>query len=228
MPNSSHPDDFLKSLLSLGPRSQKVVILEALHEICRLQHSIPNPTMRDFSIPSIGQLCEAKDLFKARILYNAASRDYVALIKAWETFSGSSRAKVPKAKAQYSLGENAFLMKIDDFAIRQRVQAIISERDYLLKQVNVMKSQSKVIINQRPLGATIAKGRVDAVLVETRSRLTASERDALRQAVSEEALGKNGFAIGDAGSVISEKTRRIIFDPGFVTGISRILGEDVG
>lgn len=151
MTNDTHPDAILSSLLSLGPRSHKAAILQKLHEICRLQYAIPNPALRDFSIANIGKLCEAQDLFKGRILYNESSKDYVSLIKAWEVFSGSYRVSVRKNKDFEPSPENAFLLKIDDFAIRQRMQAIIAERDNLRKQLSVLKSQSNFVIDQRPL-----------------------------------------------------------------------------
>lgn len=217
-----HPDDVLKALLEKGHKSNKVANLKAVHEICAAQYNAQNHALRDFTLGSIGRLCEAKDVIKGRALYNAASADYVTLINAWAAFSGPSSVKPPKREPAIS-SSHAYLLRIEDPAIRSIMQATISERDKLKQQVNILKSQTKVVIDQRPLGATIATNSKNVVLLEVNARLTDSEREALRKAISKEFLADEGWTMGEDGEVLSNG--RMLYDPGYIGSIRKMLAE---
>ena len=217
-----HPDEVLKALLEKGHRSHKVAKLKAVQEICAAQYNAQNHALRDFTLASIGRLCEAKDVIKARMLYNASSADYVTLITAWAAFSGPSSVKPPKREPAVP-SSHAYLMRIEDPAIRSIMQAIISERDKLKQQVNILKSQTKVVINQQPLGATLAKSSKNVILLEVNARLTDSERTALRKAVSKEFLDDEGLSLGADGEVLANG--RMLYDPGYYGAIRKVLDE---
>lgn len=220
---SIHPDEVLSAMLEKGPRSQKAANLKALHEICAAQHSLKNQAVRDFSLSAIGRACVEKGIFEqARVLYNAASADYVALIKAWAAFSGTSSIKPPKKGVTPPAG-HAYLMRIEDPAVRSIMQSIIVERDKLKAQVTLLKSQSQVVVNQRPLGATIAPGNEGVPAIEIGSQLTDSERDALRHAISKNLLSEEGWVLGQDGE-INTTHGRPLFQPGFATAIRKIIG----
>lgn len=105
---SVHPDEVLRALLDKGPRSQKAAHLKALHSICASQYAIKNQAMRDFSLPTIGRVCEVNGILKGRVLYNAASKDYVELIKAWASYSGTPDIKLPKKISNHRQGTLTF------------------------------------------------------------------------------------------------------------------------
>lgn len=216
-----HPDAVLGALLDKGPRSHKVANLKALHGICASQHAIKTQAVRDFSLSAIGRLCEEKGLFKARVLYNAASEDYVTLIKAWAAYSGTPNIKPPKKEIAPPAG-HAYLMRIEDPAVRSIMQSVIIERDKLKAQLALLKSKSSIVVNQRPLGATIAPGDEGVPVLEIGAQLTDSERDALQQAISKTFLADQGWEIGQDGDVITT-TGRTLFEPGFVTAIHKVL-----
>lgn len=218
---SVHPDEVLRALLEKGPRSQKAANLNALHSICASQHAIKNQAVRDFSLPAIGRLCEEKGIFKWRVLYNAASEDYVALIKAWAAYSGTPGIKPPKKDIAPPVG-HAYLMRIDDPAIRSIMQSVIVERDKLKSQLALLKSKSQIIVNQRPLGATIAPGDSSIPILEISAQLTDSERDALRRAISAEFLADQGWSLGSSGEIITER-QRVLYDPGYESAIKKVL-----
>jgi hypothetical protein len=50
------------------------------------------------------------------------------------------------------LASHEYLMRIEDPAIRSIMQAIIAERDKLKAQLNVLKANTQVTVDRRPLG----------------------------------------------------------------------------
>lgn len=217
-----HPDTVLEALLAKGPRSNKTANLRALHEICSRQYNTLNESIRDYSLPCIGRLCEAQGVFKARVLYNAASADYVALISAWAAYSGPASVKAPKPPK--ALASHEYLMRIEDPAIRQLMQTAISERDNLRAQVNLLKSQTTVVIDKRPLGVNFSQEKGSTPILEPKARLTGSEREALEKAIAIDRLSRIGCAIGSRGE-IKDRDGRTLFEVGFVDAVRKILGE---
>ncbi|BDU71421.1 gamma-mobile-trio protein GmtX [Mesoterricola silvestris] len=212
-----HPEDVLAALLAKGPRAQVQRTLNRIHEICRKQHETGS---RDFSLATIGRLCEQQGIFKGRILYNVTSRDYKDLILAWGAYVGPPVAPPPKA-----LASHGYLMRIEDPAIRSIMQAIIAERDNLKAQVNHLKATRVETVDMRPIGATVVptpKGTPIAIL-EMAAQLTEPERDALKAAISPEFLGNEGWTEGERGEI--RKGKRVIYQFGYATAIRKILGK---
>lgn len=218
---SISPDEVLQTLLAKGPRSNKAMTLKALHEICREQYRRQNDYLRDFSLATIGRICESRGLFKARVLYNAASHDYVVLISSWATFSGTTPVKTVKEPRE--LHSHQYLMRIEDPALRSLMQAAIAERDDLRAKVNLLKSQMQITIDQRPLGVTLSKSTSPAAIWEVGARLTTSERQALEKSISNDFLAQEGWEIGAYGEITNQRGRTV-YDVGYVTAIRKILG----
>jgi hypothetical protein len=214
-----HPDVVLEALIDKGCRSNKLSNLQKLHAICRQQYQDQSESLRDFSLPAIGRLCEKQELFKARVLYNSASADYVALIAAWAAYSGPSSVKAPKEAKP--LASHEYLMRIEDPAIRSLMQSAISERDMLRAQVNLLKSQTQIIINNRPLGATITKESGSIPILEVKAQLSDSERAALEKAISKDFLDEEGWSEGTHGEI--KKGNRTLFEVGYASAIRKIL-----
>lgn len=213
-----HPNEVLEFLLAIGARSQRQGNLARLHEICRKQHSEGS---RDFSLPTIGRLCEKQGVMRSRTLYNAASKDYVTLINAWATYAGPSTPKPPKMLASHD-----YLVRIEDPAIRSIMQAIIAERDKLKAQLNTLKSNSHVIVDRRPLGASVVTkpGTDPLTVLVMNAQLTASERTALQKAISPEFLEHQGWREGSHGDILNDRGRTL-FDMGFARAIRKVLGD---
>lgn len=213
-----HPDAVLASLLDKGGRSNRRTNLAKMHELCRRKHAAGS---RDFSLPAIGRLAEAEGILKGRALYNAPSADYRALIEAWAMYAGPVAPKPPK-----TLVSHDYLMRIEDPAIRSIMQAIIAERDKLKAQLNVLKANTQVTVDRRPLGATIsASPGVEPVAVLALSaQLTPSEREALLKAVSAGYLEERGLKEGSHGEIVNERGRTV-FEVGFARAIRKILGS---
>jgi len=213
-----HPNDVLASLLEKGGRSNRRANLAKMHELCRKQHAAGS---RDFSLPAIGRLAEAEGILKGRALYNAPSADYRALIEAWAAYVGPAAPKQPKTLASHD-----YLMRIDDPAIRSIMQAIVAERDKLKAQLNVLKANTQVTVDRRPLGATIsaAPGTQPVAVLALSAQLTPSEREALQKAVSARYLEERGLKEGSHGEIVNERGRTV-FEVGFARAIRKVLGD---
>jgi hypothetical protein len=207
-----HPDSVLESLLAKGGRSHRQANLVKMHELCRRQHATGS---RDFSRAMIGRLAEADGIMKGRALYNAQSADYQTLIEARAAYAGPSAPKPQK-----TLASHEYLMRIEDPAIRSIMQAIIAERDKLKAQLNVLKSQTHVIVDRRPLGATVASspGGQPVAVLHMAAQLTPSEREALQKAISADYLEERD------GEIVNERGRTV-FEVGFARAVRKVLGS---
>ena len=212
-----HPDAVLESLLAKAERSNRRANLTKMHELCRKQHEAGS---RDFSVPTIGRLAEVEGIMKGRALYNAPSADYRALIEAWAAYAGP-----PAPKPIKTLASHDYLMRIEDPAIRSIMQAIIAERDKLKAQLNVLKANTQVTVDRRPLGATVssAPGAQPVAVLALATQLTPSQREALQKAVSADYLEERGLKEGSHGEIVNERGRTV-FEVGFASAIRKVLG----
>ena len=214
----THPDVVLRALLGKGSRAHRRHNLEKVHEICRKQYA---SGARDFSRSTIGRLCEEENVLKARVLYNAQSADYCAIITAWAAYAGPPAPKQPA-----TLASHEYLMRIPDPAIRFIMQSIIADRDKLQAQLNTMKSKAYITVDRRPLGATVVSNPVKgpAFVLEMKAQLTPSERDALQKATSPKFLSDEGWREGSNGEILNHLDRTL-FDVGFATAIRKVLAD---
>jgi hypothetical protein len=103
------------------------------------------------------------------------------------------------------------------------MQAIIAERDKLKAQLNVLKANTRVTVDRRPLGAAIAAAGAQPVTVLAPSaQLTPTEREALLKAVSADYLEERGLREGSHGEIVN-KQGRTVFDVGFARAIRKAL-----
>ncbi|AZC63934.1 gamma-mobile-trio protein GmtX [Pseudomonas chlororaphis] len=212
-----HPDAVLEALLAKGGRSNRRENLAKMHELCRKQRDAGS---RHFSLPVIGRLAEAAGIMKGRALYNAPSADYRALIEAWATYVGPAAPKSTKTLASHD-----YLLRIEDPAIRSIMQTIITERDKLKAQLNLLKANTQVTVDRRPLGAMVAAPGIPSVAVLALSaQLTPSEREALQKAVSPDYLEERGLTEGSHGEIVNERGRTM-FEVGFARAIRKILSD---
>lgn len=218
-----HPDDTLETLLAKQPRRDKAEKLRKLHEICTKHHA-QDRAVRDFTLASIGRLCKSQGVFKTeRTLYNAGSADYCTLINAWAIFCGSTSVRVTRQEPKLP-PEHRYLLKIEDYAIRGIMQGVVAQRDKFKQQLNILKSQVSITIDQRPLGAVLGNVSATTVLVGIKDQLTDSERSSLSRAISPHFLEGLGWQLGTDGEVYSANGT-LLFDPGFATAIRKIVGN---
>lgn len=218
-----HPDEVLKALLAKGNRRDKEEKLRKLHELCALEYGRHSHGARDLSLANMSKVAELQGLFKARTIYNSQSKDYSALITAWESYNGPKQSKQIKEQAAPA-SKHSFLKKIEDPAIRSLCQIALTERDKLKAELNLLKSKTEFVVDMRPLGAEIAKGAKNIAVIETSAQLTDSERAALVAAIDPKTLAQKRWRLGETGEVVDER-ERFVFMPGFATAIAKILGK---
>ena len=106
------------------------------------------------------------------------------------------------------------------------MQATTAERDKLRAQVNMLKDNTVVTVDRRPLGASVVpgdNGHTVAVLT-MEAQLTDSEREALEQAISPKFLRDQGWHEGPRGEIMTDKGRTV-FSVGYARAIRKILGD---
>lgn len=220
--DSVKPEDVLAALLAKGVRRDKAEKLYKLHDLCTLEHG-RRQGLRDLSLSNMSKVAESHGLFKARTIYNVQSEDYRILINAWCAFDGPNDSH--KIRKQSRPAEKyAFLQKIEDPAIRSLCHLSFIERDKIQAELNMLKSKVEVVVDMRPLGATIVKGACNVAVVELDAQLTDSERKALLSAIDSKSLSDRQWRLGKTGEIL-DRHDRFVFLPGFATAITKILGN---
>lgn len=213
MSSNNTPERVLESILDTGPRPQKARALRALHELCKAVYEI-GP--RDFSRSNIGKLCEEKGIMKARSLYTAGSVDHRKLIQAWADRAGP----IPPKVTDKSKPSEAYVKEISDPVLRMLVLRDLALLSRVTAELNLLKSQTTFVVDKRPLIENQNPHATSTAL----HALEAFELAALKKAISPESLRRRGWAITALGEVVSE-SGRTIFEPGFSTGLRKLLGE---
>lgn len=209
-----HPDELLEQLKAhANPRKQKN--LDLIHAVCREQHDRGS---RDFSVATISKIAQERGGPVKSTIHNKTGDDFKGLIKAWADHTGGVTRKVRK------ISENpiyAVLDRIPDPAVRAVMGAVLAENKKLRGEVNLLKANTEVVIEQRQATASQAKDMIQILPAFT--GLTETEKEALRYAVSEKFLHDEGWTQDDYGRVLNVKGRAI-YKVGYVAAIRKILG----
>ena len=218
-----HPDEVLAALKDGAP-PRKVRNLDILHKVCGEQRENGS---RDFSKGTIGRLCEKAGGVSQKTLYNSTSKDFITLLDAWVKFCDVTGRK-PTANVP-ALAQDDLLMRIADPAVRALVASGLSERNRLRAQLNLLKSQTQIVIDERALPG-YAHSAGDGSVVQVLSpleQLTETERAALTLSISPRKLDEHGLKEGENGEILNAKGR-VIFEMGFAHAVRKLLnvGQD--
>ena len=209
-----HPDELLEQLkANANPRKQKN--LDLIHAVCREQHDRGS---RDFSVATISKIAQERGGPVKSTIHNKTGDDFKGLIKAWADHTGGVTRKVRKVSDNPVY---AVLDKIPDPAVRAVMGAVLAENKKLRGEVNLLKANTEVVIDQRRATASPSKDMIQILPAFT--GLTESEKGALRHAVSEKFLHDEGWTHDDYGRVLNAKGRAI-YKVGYLTAISKIVG----
>jgi hypothetical protein len=201
------PQEIFEALCAKSRSALRLKNLEIIHNLCQAQSQGSN----DFSKSTIGRLSEAAGGISRRALYNAASGDFLILIRAWEQV-----AKKGGRPSHFVEISDGLLAKIDDAAIRALVQAVILQRDRLAAEVNLLKASSRLVVDRRPLPS----GTGDQV--PSAAGLTASEAEAVQRVLVPGFLVNEGWEEGRHGEVIVAATGRRLFQAGFLPALRKM------
>jgi NAD-specific glutamate dehydrogenase len=218
-----HPDIVREAILSVASHPAKRRNLELIHEVCNEREKAGN---KDFSLKAVGEAVEARGGIKVKALWNSQSSDYRKLIDAWQAYAGGPKLReLSKANPLDILTKN-----IADPATRIVVEKLISERNALRAEVNILKSQITLVIDRRPqrvesASAETADGSMTLEITKG-PKLNVLEREAVEHAISLEFWRGEGWQEEKNGRVVKdlgEGRTRTIFKPGFVSAIRKIL-----
>ncbi|MBA5639478.1 alpha/beta hydrolase [Duganella sp. LX20W] len=221
---NNHPDEVLKRLLDKSLRADKAEKLRRLHSLCEKEFERHSSGARDFSLANMSKVAESAGLFRARTIYNAQSVDYANLVKAWEAHNGTTNTRKNNKVVEPLKDKYDFLAKIEDQALRSLCRIAFSERDKLKAELNLLKSQTVVTVDMRPIGMHTRTSYVTADSNVKAIELSDSEHKALSAAIDPATLARKGWSIGEAGEIIDER-RRFVFNPGFATGLAKLLSK---
>jgi hypothetical protein len=218
-----HPDAVRHAMLSGSLHPAKRRNLNLIHTVCEERANLGG---KDFELKAIGEAVEARGGPKVKSLWNRQSVDYRKLIEAWQAYAGA-----PKLRELSKPGKSDSVTRhIPDPATRIVVEKLIAERRSLQSEVNILKAQTKFVIDRRPVIAPMpsphtAEGALTLEISEG-VRLNPLEREAIEHSISPEfwrAEGwkeeKNGRVVKDLG----EGRVRTIFKPGYVTAVQKFL-----
>jgi protein-disulfide isomerase-like protein with CxxC motif len=208
-----HPDELLKQLkANATPRKAKN--LDIIHAVCREQYERGST---DFSVATISKIAQELGGPVKSTIHNKTGDDFKGLIKAWADHTGGVTRKVRK------LNENpvyAVLDKIPDPAVRAVMGAVLAENKKLRGEVNLLKANTEVIIDQTQRISNAPKEIIQILPAST--GLTDSEKAALRHAISDKLMQEEGWSQDDYGRVLNHKGREI-FKVGYVSAIRKIV-----
>ena len=198
-------DQFEKIVSTLSGRKQKS--LKIIHEICQEQVERGS---KDFSVATIGLLSEKRGGPVTQTIRNKTGEEYRAVIELWKKECGADDV-VP---GQGVTGSWTDQIKEPDHKFLAKDLELKVKR---LQQENTMlRANANPIIDMRP--KTSPSKNVQKV------ELNDSERKALKHAISEEVFEHYGWSKGEKGQVFDERDK-VIFKPGYVTAIEKILSE---
>jgi hypothetical protein len=211
-----HPDDLLEHLkASVSPRKAKN--LDIVHAVCREQFERGS---KDYSVATIARLSVERGGPTAQTIHNKTGDDFKGLIAAWAKHTGGAVRKPRK------VNENpiyAVLDRIPDPAVRAVMGGVLAENRKLRGEVNLLKRQANIVIDQRPMVPASAQQQTIQIL-PTSHGLTESEKEALRHAISDKLMEVEGWQQDENGRILNAK-KRVIFKIGYVSAIRKILGS---
>ena len=218
-----HPDVVKEALLSTASHPTKRKNLDLIHEVCREREVQGN---KDFSLKAIAETVEARGGFKVKSLWNQQSADYRKLIEAWQAFAGAPKLRAI-AKAGFT---DALTRSITDPATRIIVEKLVRERNSLRTEVNILKSQTKIVIDRRPTtrpkALPVTSDGSMTLEVSNGPSFNTLELEALEHSISAALWHAEGWREEKNGRVVKELGEgrsRTIFKPGFVSAVRKML-----
>lgn len=229
-----HPDVVYNALASKPGRTERRNALAQIHDICKRRYQ---NGIADYSISSIGKVCEAEGILKARVLYNAASADYKVLIDTWSLYCVSHFAGTGLEKhgendeRDISRTLNQVLSRIEDSAVRAEVLSLVDERNHLrikLRLVEAANEALKLEISTREACERMPARQTRGRPPKNGSEWTLKPADlaALKKAISPEFITSQGWSLDPHGEIRGQHGEPL-YDSGYLQGLRKLLAAKV-
>ena len=208
------------------PRTQKT--LDKLNIILEEYY---HDGQKDFSVTTIGRLSARKRGPGYQSLRATKNKHYRLLIEAWATKAGTDMKKplAEHSRSRETPNDFNLLERINDPALRALFGQVIAERNRYRKEVNLLKQQANVVIDRRPVQqpepTTISSDRKVQVMSAMTDLLTPLYVEALRYAISDLCMEKNGWYYTDYGQVKNKEYDIEVYPRGYILAIQKVLGE---
>ncbi|MDN3558202.1 gamma-mobile-trio protein GmtX [Halomonas maura] len=180
---------------------------------------------RDFSITTIGRVSNEHGGVGYQSIRATANKHYRDLIEAWAAKAQTSTKKPSIASSKKTGDDYQLLERIDDLAVRALFGQIVRERDRYKSEVNMLKSQTKLVIDKRPTPFTESQADSAVELLPSIKGICSdNEIKALKSICTEEWLDELDFEENSLGQVKDAYGTEIL-PRGFLTGLKKLLGE---
>ncbi len=217
-----HPDEVLENLKATCGNKRSKNNLEILHGVCRRQKE-GNST--DFTLPTIGALSSKAGGpgYTSIRTKDTSGQRFQQLITAWANYTGGttsqSKRQSKAEKRQPTLADQLRKAGVDA-AMVSVVGRLEVEHRKAVNALNVAKSQGEVVIDRRKI--THQAGTATTPEVIPTKTLSDIERGALKAAISDEFLAREGWKVDKSGRIKNDKGRTI-FQAGFATALRKML-----
>ncbi|MCK7550136.1 hypothetical protein SAMN04487869_111139 [Marinobacter sp. DSM 26671] len=205
----SDPNEVYEAVLSQLKSARSRKSLEALHEVCQEHHS---SGAVDFRIATIAKLGANRGVPSTQTIRNKTGEPYRAVIDAWRVL-GDEKKKEVKGRITPS-GKYDWVNELGNATHRYLVLDLIA-------QVRHLKAENKGFASIKKLEIDCRSGSEAAVESQLPNFLS-HELDALKEAISDEFLMRQGWVRGERGS-IKDQNGKVIFRNGFVDVIEKVL-----
>ena len=190
--------------------TRKKKTLELINNACKKQ---AESDIKDSSIGTIARLIVDDGGPSEQALRNKNAEDYRVLISQWAKYYETTTKK-PKKEKRTTVNDD-ILASISEPTTKALVGMLMAENKKLKRENSLLKEQTTFTIDMCPTNDK------DVVIVEPSYKLTDTEIDALRNAISNEFMNHQGWTADNYGRVKQNGIQ--IFKAGFVTAIQRIL-----
>ncbi|WP_217895609.1 gamma-mobile-trio protein GmtX [Oceanospirillum sanctuarii] len=187
--------------------------LESLHTVCK---ELFESGSVDFKITTIARLGASRGVPGAQTIRNKTGEPYRALIEAWRELS---HKKNRKSAAKSVRGKHDWVDELQNPAHRFLVLDLIAQVRHLRAENQRYASITQLKIDCRAGSEAVVEPQLPHFLEY--------EIDALKEAVSDEFLARQGWVRGPHGKVIGVNGMTI-FSNGYLNAIEKVLSLNHG
>lgn len=202
--------------------------MKSLDKLNNLLESRFKKGLKDYSIASIGRASEESGGIGTVSIRNKSGEHYRLLIDAWATKANTTMKKppVPHSRQNEVPTDMELLKRLDDPALRAVFGQIIAEKNKLKAENRILKQNTEVIIDNRPNQVMYSQNTAHDVEIisSLKNILLNSEIEALRDAIDEAKIAKQGWITMESGA-IKDRYERPIFKVGFIIAIQKVLSQ---